>query len=76
MRHRDATEPPLTTAGEMLYRNATDCYKKVYRNEGLLGFYRGASSVPKRVNADRLQVCRLSSSVSHPKRRSSSPSTT
>ena len=34
--------PLLTWAGEMLYRNATDCYKKVYRNEGLLGFYRGA----------------------------------
>lgn len=27
--------------GEMLYKNTADCYKKVYRNEGLLGFYRG-----------------------------------
>jgi solute carrier family 25 (mitochondrial aspartate/glutamate transporter), member 12/13 len=27
--------------GEVLYKNSFDCFKKVYRNEGLLGFYRG-----------------------------------
>ncbi|KAI5475205.1 mitochondrial carrier protein [Pseudohyphozyma bogoriensis] len=27
--------------GEQLYKNSIDCAKKVYRNEGFLGFYRG-----------------------------------
>ena len=27
--------------GELLYKNSIDCVKKVYRNEGFLGFYRG-----------------------------------
>ncbi|GAA6010308.1 hypothetical protein JCM10207_005167 [Rhodosporidiobolus poonsookiae] len=27
--------------GELLYKNSLDCVKKVYKNEGFLGFYRG-----------------------------------
>ncbi|GAA5890987.1 hypothetical protein JCM6882_008874 [Rhodosporidiobolus microsporus] len=27
--------------GELLYKNSLDCVKKVYKNEGLTGFYRG-----------------------------------
>jgi solute carrier family 25 aspartate/glutamate transporter 12/13 len=27
--------------GELLYKNSIDCAKKVYKNEGLSGFYRG-----------------------------------
>lgn len=27
--------------GELLYKNSLDCVKKVYRNEGFKGFYRG-----------------------------------
>jgi len=27
--------------GELLYKNGIDCAKKVYKNEGLVGFYRG-----------------------------------
>ena len=30
-----------TVVGEMLYKNSFDCVKKVLRNEGFLGFYRG-----------------------------------
>ena len=27
--------------GELLYKNSMDCVSKVYKNEGLIGFYRG-----------------------------------
>jgi len=27
--------------GELLYKNSLDCVKKVYKNEGFTGFYRG-----------------------------------
>ncbi|KAG8830846.1 mitochondrial aspartate-glutamate transporter agc1 [Serendipita sp. 399] len=30
-----------TVVGQLLYKNSIDCVKKVFRNEGLLGFYRG-----------------------------------
>jgi len=30
-----------TVVGQLLYENSLDCVKKVFRNEGLLGFYRG-----------------------------------
>ncbi|KZT62607.1 mitochondrial inner membrane protein [Calocera cornea HHB12733] len=30
-----------TVVGEVLYKNSIDCVRKVYRNEGFLGFYRG-----------------------------------
>ena len=28
-------------AGEILYNNSFDCFRKVLRNEGVLGLYRG-----------------------------------
>jgi solute carrier family 25 aspartate/glutamate transporter 12/13 len=30
-----------TIVGQLLYKNSLDCVRKVLRNEGLLGFYRG-----------------------------------
>jgi hypothetical protein len=30
-----------TVVGQLLYKNSLDCVKKVFRNEGLKGFYRG-----------------------------------
>lgn len=30
-----------TVVGQMLYKNSLDCAKKILRNEGFLGFYRG-----------------------------------
>ena len=30
-----------TVVGQVLYKNGIDCAKKILRNEGLLGFYRG-----------------------------------
>ncbi|KAJ7170155.1 mitochondrial carrier domain-containing protein, partial [Mycena filopes] len=30
-----------TVVGQMLYKNSLDCAKKIMRNEGFLGFYRG-----------------------------------
>ncbi|KAI0734392.1 mitochondrial carrier [Fomitopsis betulina] len=30
-----------TVVGQLLYKNSFDCVKKVFRNEGFLGFYRG-----------------------------------
>jgi solute carrier family 25 aspartate/glutamate transporter 12/13 len=30
-----------TVVGQMLYKNSLDCAKKIFRNEGFLGFYRG-----------------------------------
>ena len=30
-----------TVVGQLLYQNSMDCVKKVFRNEGALGFYRG-----------------------------------
>ncbi|CCA67158.1 probable mitochondrial carrier protein ARALAR1 [Serendipita indica DSM 11827] len=30
-----------TVVGQLLYKNSLDCVRKVFRNEGLLGFYRG-----------------------------------
>jgi solute carrier family 25 aspartate/glutamate transporter 12/13 len=30
-----------TVVGQMLYKNSFDCAKKILRNEGFLGFYRG-----------------------------------
>jgi solute carrier family 25 aspartate/glutamate transporter 12/13 len=27
--------------GQLLYKNSLDCVKKVFRNEGAVGFYRG-----------------------------------
>ncbi|KAG1783577.1 mitochondrial carrier domain-containing protein [Suillus placidus] len=30
-----------TVVGQMLYKNSIDCAQKIFRNEGLMGFYRG-----------------------------------
>ncbi|KAG6335475.1 hypothetical protein ID866_3625 [Astraeus odoratus] len=30
-----------TVVGQMLYKNSLDCARKIFRNEGFLGFYRG-----------------------------------
>jgi len=30
-----------TVVGQLLYKNSLDCAKKILRNEGFLGFYRG-----------------------------------
>ena len=30
-----------TIVGQLLYKNSLDCVRKVLRNEGVLGFYRG-----------------------------------
>lgn len=30
-----------TVVGQMLYKNSIDCAKKIFRNEGFVGFYRG-----------------------------------
>ena len=30
-----------TVVGQLLYKNSLDCVQKVFRNEGLFGFYRG-----------------------------------
>lgn len=30
-----------TVVGQLLYENSMDCVRKVLRNEGFLGFYRG-----------------------------------
>ena len=30
-----------TVVGQLLYKNSADCAKKILRNEGFLGFYRG-----------------------------------
>ena len=30
-----------TVVGQLLYKNSLDCVRKVFRNEGLLGFYGG-----------------------------------
>lgn len=30
-----------TVVGQLMYKNSIDCVKKVFANEGLLGFYRG-----------------------------------
>lgn len=30
-----------TVVGQLLYNNSMDCVRKVFHNEGLIGFYRG-----------------------------------
>ena len=30
-----------TVVGQLLYKNSFDCVRKVFRNEGAVGFYRG-----------------------------------
>lgn len=45
--------------GELLYKNSIDCFKKVIKNEGVLGLYRGLG--PQLVVSHRVpNVIRLS----------------
>jgi solute carrier family 25 aspartate/glutamate transporter 12/13 len=30
-----------TVVGQVLYKNSIDCARKIFHNEGFLGFYRG-----------------------------------
>jgi len=30
-----------TVVGQLMYKNSLDCVRKVLRNEGFIGFYRG-----------------------------------
>lgn len=30
-----------TVVGQLLYKNSMDCVRKVFHNEGFVGFYRG-----------------------------------
>ena len=30
-----------TVVGQLLYKNSMDCVRKVFHNEGFIGFYRG-----------------------------------
>ena len=30
-----------SVVGQLLYQNSIDCARKIFRNEGFLGFYRG-----------------------------------
>ena len=30
-----------TVVGQLLYKNSLDCARKIFRNEGFVGFYRG-----------------------------------
>ena len=34
-----------SVVGEIMYKHSLDCFFKVIRNEGILGLYRGESSV-------------------------------
>ena len=39
--YRSMQNQRSTVVGQMLYKNSLDCAKKIFRNEGFLGFYRG-----------------------------------
>lgn len=50
-----------TVVGQMLYKNSIDCAKKILRNEGFKGFYRGIGpqlivSATKRLAVDVLML--------------------
>jgi hypothetical protein len=50
-----------TIVGQLLYKNSLDCVKKVLRNEGVLGFYRGLG--PQLIVSTYLIVVRTRSSA-------------
>jgi Mitochondrial carrier protein len=50
-----------TIVGQLLYKNSLDCVKKVLRNEGILGFYRGLG--PQLVVSTYLIIIRTRSSA-------------
>jgi transmembrane carrier protein len=49
-----------TIVGQLLYKNSLDCVKKVFRNEGFLGFYRGLG--PQLIVSSHLIAARLRNS--------------
>lgn len=71
-----------TVVGQLLYKNSLDCVRKVFRNEGFLGFYRGLGPQlivsPSAVRIDEVQMLIEDEPirVSPQKKPSSSPSTT
>ena len=51
-----------TVVGQLLYKNSFDCVRKVFRNEGFKGFYRGLG--PQLIV--RIRVCSISARVEIP----------
>lgn len=47
-----------TVVGQLLYKNSLDCARKIFRNEGFLGFYRGLGpQLVVRIVIFRLSLC-------------------
>lgn len=48
-----------TVVGQLLYKNSIDCAKKVFRNEGLRGFYRGIGPqlIVRRYDVEMVTKC-------------------
>jgi solute carrier family 25 (mitochondrial aspartate/glutamate transporter), member 12/13 len=60
-----------SVVGQLMYINSVDCAKKVLRNEGLLGLYRGL--LPQLVVCDTYDLCNVR--VSRPRKQLNSPLT-
>lgn len=59
MNHVDSMQNQRSTVvGQLLYKNSIDCARKIFRNEGFLGFYRGLGP--------QLVVCCWSSNLRYP----------
>lgn len=56
-----------TVVGQLLYKNSLDCVRKVFRNEGVLGFYSGIG--PQLVVGDTHLESVTSLSLNHGHRR-------
>lgn len=56
-----------TVVGQLLYKNSLDCVRKVFRNEGILGFYGGIG--PQLVVGDTCFANITSLSLNHRHRR-------
>ncbi|SRR5258706_4854555 len=56
-----------TVVGQLLYKNSLDCVRKVFRNEGVLGFYGGIG--PQIVVGDTYFESVTSVSLNHGHRR-------
>lgn len=56
-----------TVVGQLLYKNSLDCVRKVFRNEGVLGFYSGIG--PQLVVGDTCFENVTSLSLNHGHRR-------
>jgi Mitochondrial carrier protein len=46
-----------SVVGQLMYKNSIDCVRKVFTNEGLLGFYRGIG--PQLVVSSKEAINRL-----------------